>query len=111
MGLVAQEVLYGETCTPHEAADLHYRFPPVEGVRAPPSLRRNARMKAGLQLREIPRTNATRESLLGPAEPLSHPLVPGDTGSPGHHLLDNFPEDFARAPYRRGCCSTCLQQL
>ena len=101
MGRVSHHVLYGEDhFTPHDVVGLHYRYPPVEGIQAPPVLPQTARMMAGLQVPFIPRSEATRESLLGPVQPLTHPRAPGDTGSPGHHLLDSFLEGFASDPYR-----------
>lgn len=100
MGVVPRRVLYGEDPRiSHDLVHLHFRFPHVHSERAPPVQPQNVRTSIGLQVPVISRTEATPASLLGPAQPLTHPMAPEDTGSPGHHLLDFFPEDFARSPY------------
>ena len=101
MCFVPHSVLYGEDIRsiPYDEVGPDYRFPPVNFIQAPPTETR-ARMSVGLRVPIIPQTEATPPSLLGPAVPLTHPLAPEDTGSPGHHLLVDFPEDFARYPYR-----------
>ena len=60
---------------------------------------RSARMSAGFPRTQRPAPPGGQVSLLGSPRPLISPLNPIDTGSPGAHLLNEFPVNFNRDDY------------
>ena len=101
MGLGSQNVLYGAgDWTPNELAPPSFHYPPVQGVWVEQSPMGRAHASVGLHVRRFANTSHTPTSLLGAKHVhLQHPENPEDTGSPGYHLLDEFPLNFVRSPY------------
>ncbi|KAJ1280278.1 hypothetical protein BS78_04G219100 [Paspalum vaginatum] len=101
MGLGNFNVLYGAgDGTPRELAPPSFRYPPVQGIWVDQSSLGRAHAYMGLRVDRFANTSWFPTTLLGAEHVnLRHPENPEDTGSPGYHLLDEFPLNFVRAPY------------
>ncbi|KAJ1262424.1 hypothetical protein BS78_09G106500 [Paspalum vaginatum] len=101
MGLGNFNVLYGAgDGTPYELAPPSFRYPPVQGIWVDQSSLGRPHASVGLRVRLFVNTPLNLATLLGAEHVnLHHPENPKDTGSPGYHLLDEFPLNFVRASY------------
>ena len=94
-GLVNRGVLYGEGhMTSFGMAPQTHRFPVAQCARVPHPHGRGARASNGLQVPQFHNSGYMRGMLLGESQPFTHPDAIDDTGSPQHHLFDEFLECF-----------------
>lgn len=97
MNRVPRSVLYGANETsPAAAAPPGFRLPEVTGPVPVYGPRRQVRMTAEFPSNRRPDPPGGHVSLLGSPRRLFNPLSPLDTGSPGAHLMDEFPVNFNR---------------